>query len=123
MIIDHNQYIVNNYIFQSNYCGGFHILNGSIPVPMTASDDIQEVGFFEVSTSCSGAGAPWLGSWSNYPFFHSGNVAVSSIEMGLFVLRVSLCHMIAFFLEVLFYSQLLTHLLIFPVEPYTISIV
>ena len=83
-------YNVNKYIFQSNYCGGLHILNGSIPVPMTSSDMIQEVGFFDMSASCSGAGAPWLGSWSNYPFFHSGNVAVSSIEMGLFVLRVSL---------------------------------
>jgi hypothetical protein len=54
---------------------------------MTSTDNVQEVGYFEVSTSCSGVGAPWLGSWSNYPFFHSGNVAVSSIEMGLFVLR------------------------------------
>ena len=90
MLQDHNMYNVNKYIFQSNYCGGLHILNGSIPVPMTSSDMIQEVGFFDMSASCSGAGAPWLGSWSNYPFFHSGNVAVSSIEMGLFVLRVSL---------------------------------
>jgi hypothetical protein len=29
----------------------------------------------------------FAGSWSNYPFFSSGTIVVSSIEQGLFVVR------------------------------------
>ena len=30
-----------------------------------------------------------MGSWSNYPYFESGTIIVSSIETGLFVLKLS----------------------------------
>ena len=77
--------------------------------PMGA--EVNEVGFFDMSQNCAipMPHGPWyiscdmtsdrtfyfficilsrLGSWSNYPFFESGNIIVSSIEMGLYVLKV-----------------------------------
>jgi choice-of-anchor B domain-containing protein len=85
--VDHNQYIHNGYIWQSNYCSGLHVLSADI------TSSVQEVGFFDLSQDCTfltGSYYPWLGSWSNYPFFNSGNIAVSSIETGLFILKVSM---------------------------------
>jgi hypothetical protein len=29
-----------------------------------------------------------IGTWSNYPYFPSGNIAVQSIEKGLFMVKV-----------------------------------
>lgn len=51
----------------------------------------MEVAFFDVSPVCQNADINdgWLGSWSAYPFFPSGNIAVQSIEGGLFMLNVS----------------------------------
>ena len=51
---------------------------------------LEEVGFFDISNNCASTSNPWLGSWSNFPFFRSGSIAVASIEMGLFVLKVRL---------------------------------
>lgn len=44
----------------------------------------QEIAFFDVSPDYDDVS--FHGSWSVYPFFASGNVIVSSIERGLFVL-------------------------------------
>ncbi|HEX5725385.1 MAG TPA: choice-of-anchor B family protein [Longimicrobiaceae bacterium] len=78
---DHNQYVVGNRIFQSNYEAGLRVLDRSNPTAL------REVGFFDTV-----AGRPntpgFGGSWSNYPFFRSGNVVVTSGAEGLFVVRV-----------------------------------
>jgi hypothetical protein len=46
---------------------------------------VAEVASFDVAPLYSGA--VFHGTWSNYPYLPSGNVLVSSIERGLFVLR------------------------------------
>merc|ERR1711963_469271 len=46
---------------------------------------LTEVAYFDVAPNCDDV--LFFGSWSNYPYFGSGNVVVSSIERGLFVLR------------------------------------
>ncbi len=76
---DHNLYISGNLMYQSNYVSGLRIFDISDPVnPLPA-------GHFDTVPGEDVAG--FAGSWSNYPFFPSGNVVVSSMREGLFVLR------------------------------------
>ena len=78
--VDHNQYIVGDYTYQSNYEAGLRIMHID-----EAKYDLQEVAYFDVYPSSTTA--KFQGSWSNYPYFKSGNVVISSIEYGLFVVR------------------------------------
>ena len=82
--IDHNQYVRGDLLFQSNYHGGLRILDISDP------EDLVEAAYFDTYPSSDSASSDWQGSWSNYPFFDSGVIAVSSISEGLFLLRTSL---------------------------------
>ena len=72
---DHNLYIVGNTMYQSNYDAGLRILDISDPV------NPVEIGFFDTSPYEGGA------SWSNYPFFESGVIAVTGTGDGLFLLK------------------------------------
>jgi hypothetical protein len=46
--IDHNQYVVNNYSYQSNYGAGISILDvSSIPADPTGAG-VKEVGWFDI---------------------------------------------------------------------------
>jgi choice-of-anchor B domain-containing protein len=77
--IDHNLYIKGNLMYQSNYVSGLRILDISDP------ENPKEVGFLDT--------VPWSeevefdGSWSNYPFFESGTIVVSSGKEGIFFLK------------------------------------
>lgn len=77
---DHNLYIRDNLMYQSNYRSGLRILDISdVANPV-------EVGYFDTEpTGPDRAG--FEGSWSNYPFFKSGTIIVSSIGEGLFILK------------------------------------
>lgn len=77
---DHNLYIVGDLMYQSNYRSGLRILD------ITDRTRPVEVGYFV--TAPDGADAPgFRGSWSNYPFFKSGSIIVTSIDEGLFILK------------------------------------
>ena len=81
---DHNQYVKGNYTYQSNYRAGLRILD----ITGIANGNLSEEAFFDVNP-----GSNWTdydGAWSNYPFFDSGIVIVSVIELGLFILRPNL---------------------------------
>ena len=76
---DHNLYVHGRFMYQSNYVSGLRILDVSDP------SAIREVGYFD---TMGGENAPgFAGSWSNYPFFESGNILVTSINEGLFILK------------------------------------
>ena len=49
---------------------------------------MTEVGFFDVDPASNAAG--FAGAWHVYPFYPSGNVAIFSIQRGLFVVRPNL---------------------------------
>ncbi len=71
---DHNLYIRGDLMYQSNYGAGLRILDISDPV------DPVEIAYFDNS--------PYGGaSWSNYPYFESGVVVLTSTGDGLFVVR------------------------------------
>jgi choice-of-anchor B domain-containing protein len=77
---DHNLYIRGNLMYQSNYKSGLRILD------ISDRSNPREVAFFKTFPG-DDAGAGFSGSWSNYPYFRSGIIVVSSIGEGLFVLK------------------------------------
>jgi choice-of-anchor B domain-containing protein len=79
--IDHNLYTDGNLCYQSNYRAGLRILD----ITNVAAANLTEVAYFDVYPSSDAAA--FNGSWSNYPYFPSGVVAVSHIENGLFLLK------------------------------------
>jgi choice-of-anchor B domain-containing protein len=81
--IDHNLYIIEDTAYLANYCDGLRVLD----VSRAALNIIHQIAFFDVAPSCNTL--EFLGSWSSYPYFASGNIVVSSIERGLFVLKMN----------------------------------
>jgi len=79
LAIDHNQYIKGDLTFQSNYEAGLRILSID-----QARYQLKEVAYFDVLPR-DGYRTSFDGTWSNYPYFESGVVAVSSTEYGLFL--------------------------------------
>ncbi|WP_419936865.1 choice-of-anchor B family protein [Candidatus Palauibacter sp.] len=78
--IDHNIYVRDDILYHSNYNFGIRILD----ISTRASP--AEAGFFDTVPETNIA--DFLGSWSNYPYFDSGILIVSSMREGLFVLRL-----------------------------------
>ena len=77
---DHNLYVRGRFMYQSNYVAGLRVID------ISDRENPVEVGYFDT--------VPWgendpgfAGSWSNYPFFESGTIVVSSIKEGLFLLK------------------------------------
>jgi len=77
---DHNLYVVGDRIFQSNYQSGLRVLDASRP------EQLELIGWFD-TVPYGENDAGFGGSWSNYPFFRSGKVLVTSGNEGLFVVR------------------------------------
>lgn len=80
--IGHNQYTEGNRVYASNYTSGLRIMDTS----RVGAGELPELGYFDMypeddSTSFDG------GTWSNYPYYDSRSVAVSSMDRGLFILR------------------------------------
>ncbi len=75
----HNLYIKGDLMYQANYLYGLHILDISDP------ENPREVGTFDTAPYAEGPG--FGGAWSNYPYFESGTIIVTSMQEGLFVLR------------------------------------
>jgi len=77
---DHNLYVVGDRMYESNYVSGLRVID------ISDRTKPKEIGYFD--TVPWGENAPgFAGSWSNYPFFPSGTVAVSSIKEGLFLIK------------------------------------
>jgi len=77
---DHNLYVRDHFMYQSDYVAGLRVIDIADPA------NPKEVGYFD--TVPHGENAPgFAGSWSNYPFFASGNIIVSSMREGLFILK------------------------------------
>jgi choice-of-anchor B domain-containing protein len=83
--IDHNGYVLGNTFYLSNYRAGLRVFDisniASTTSPMT------EIGYFD--TYPANDGTDFNGTWSVYPYFASGNIIISDIEGGLFVVRKS----------------------------------
>jgi len=77
--IDHNMYVVGNQLYQANYRAGLRVLEfGNL-----ATDTLNEVMFFDTFPANNEGG--FDGAWSVYPYFASGNIVISDIDRGLFI--------------------------------------
>lgn len=79
--IDHNGYVKDNLFYQSNYRAGLRILD----ISDIANKVFTEVAFFDTFPENDGTG--FDGAWNVYPFFESGNIVISDINRGLFIIR------------------------------------
>jgi len=81
--IDHNQYIIDDLVYQANYESGLRLLHLN-----RQTDQLSLVGYFDVFPSRDTA--QYYGTWSVFPYFESGSVAVSSIDYGLFIVKLDM---------------------------------
>ena len=78
---DHNLYIKDNLVFQANFRAGLQVLR----INNLDSASLTQVGHFDIYPSSNSD--TLNGAWGNYPYFSSGNIIVSGIEQGLYVLK------------------------------------
>jgi choice-of-anchor B domain-containing protein len=76
--IDHNGFARGNRYYMSNYSRGLTVLD------ITNVTNIQIVG--RLDTFPGSDGNAYVGAWGVYPFLHSGNIAVSDINSGFYML-------------------------------------
>ncbi|WP_046758966.1 choice-of-anchor B family protein [Kordia jejudonensis] len=79
--IDHNYYTNGNKLYQANYTAGLRVLD------ITNPSNINEIGFFDTHPESNDT--TFFGAWSIYPYFASGNLIISDIDRGLFIIRES----------------------------------
>ncbi len=81
--IDHNGYVNGDLFFQASYTAGVRVID----ISSIENADINEIGYFD--TYPENNNTEFNGAWSVYPFFPSGNIIISDINRGLFVIRKS----------------------------------
>lgn len=81
--IPHNTYWLNDFLVTSYYTYGVTIYDASVP------ELLVETGHYDTSPT---VGSNFQGAWGVYPFLPSGNLLVSDIERGLFVLAPTYTH-------------------------------
>ncbi len=79
--LDHNGYVKKNLFYLANYTGGMRVLD----ISDIENKNISEVGYFD-SYPLSNS-KDFNGLWNVYPFFKSGNIVLSDIENGLFIVK------------------------------------
>ena len=77
--VDHNGYVRGDRYYMSNYERGLTILDISDPTAPV------EAGFFDTYPAFNTSN--FNGAWGVYPFLPSGNILVSDIQGGLYVLK------------------------------------
>ncbi|WP_339623620.1 choice-of-anchor B family protein [uncultured Winogradskyella sp.] len=83
--IDHNGYVLGNEYYLANYRAGMRILNiGNIADQNNPMTETHFIDTYPINDS-----ANFNGVWSIYPYFSSGNIIISDIEGGLFIVRKS----------------------------------
>lgn len=75
--IDHNGFVRGNRYYMSNYSRGLTILDISNPASPST------VGHFDSYPSGDSVGFP--GAWGTYPYLPSGNVLISDIDSGFYI--------------------------------------
>jgi choice-of-anchor B domain-containing protein len=83
--IDHNNYVKDGLVYQSNYTSGLQVLDVAT-LYHKKRPRLDRVAFFD-TYPYSGA-ATFDGTWSNYPYFDSGTIAVTGIGEGIFLLAL-----------------------------------
>lgn len=77
--IDHNGFVRGNRYYMSNYTRGLTVLDITNPAAPVESGNIDTYPFDDPND------AIFNGAWGAYPFFHSGNIAISDIDSGFYM--------------------------------------
>jgi len=92
--IEHNSYVVGNKLYISHYTRGLVIMDIGNPVQIreeaffdTHPEDDDLVGGIYPQHPDHDGDNTFHGAWGVYPFLKSGNILISDIERGLFVLK------------------------------------
>ena len=83
--ITHNNYVLDDLVYQSNYTTGLRVLDTR--TLDDAAPTLKPIAFFD--SYPANDDPVFSGTWSNYPYFPSGTIAVSGIDEGLFLLRLN----------------------------------
>lgn len=76
--IPHNAHVLGNLVYTSYYTYGLHVMDAQDP------SWLIEVGSYD-SSPLSGSG--YDGAWGAYPYLPSGNVLITDIQEGLFIVE------------------------------------
>jgi len=79
--IDHNLYVRDNELFLSNYTAGVRVAD----ISQITVNNVFDIGFFD--TYPEGNTTNFNGVWNVYPFFESGNIIISDLDRGFFIIR------------------------------------
>ena len=75
--IDHNGFVRGNRYYMSNYSRGLTVLDITNPaIPVSAG---------RLDTFPGSDVRDFRGAWGTYPFFHSGNIAISDRDSGMYM--------------------------------------
>ncbi|TLD07564.1 hypothetical protein PgNI_10936 [Pyricularia grisea] len=88
--IDHNLYIEDGIMFQSNYGAGVWVTDVSSIAQYPDGSKIEKIAFFDMHPEDDAAGGSleFVGSWGNFQF-PSGFIVANTFERGAYVLRVA----------------------------------
>ncbi|WP_405211083.1 choice-of-anchor B family protein [Dokdonia sp. Asnod2-E02] len=81
--IDHNLYVKDFDLYLTNYTAGLRIAD----ISGSSLESITDIGSFD--THPENDATEFSGAWSVYPYFDSGNIIISDITRGLFIIRKS----------------------------------
>jgi len=79
-VIPHNVFILNQHLLTAYYRDGLTITDATHP------DNMIQTGFYDTSPF---SGNGFNGAWGVYPYLPSGNILITDIEEGLFVISPS----------------------------------
>ncbi len=81
--IDHNGYVNGDLYYLANYKAGVRIID----ITNIGDSTMSEIGYFDTYPSSDTVG--FSGAWNVYPYFPSGNIIISDMQSGLFIVRKS----------------------------------
>lgn len=79
--IDHNGYVNGDKFYLSNYTAGMRVMD----ISDIDNQNMEEIGFFDTYPESNNPG--FDGAWSLYPYFASGNIVISDINRGFFLVK------------------------------------
>jgi len=77
--IDHNGYVLGDLYFLANYTSGVRVID----ISDIANGNMEEIGFFDTVPNSNTTN--FSGLWNVYPYFESGNIVLSDINSGFFL--------------------------------------